>query len=92
MVLASAELGLAKPDPAIFDLALERTGCSPDQAWMVGDRLDNDIRPANAAGWHTIRLLQGYNRKQQPRDTLDLPDYTISCLSEMLGIFRGRSG
>lgn len=86
LVLASAELGLSKPDPAIFALALKKAGCRPDQAWMVGDRLDNDIRPANMAGWRTIRILNGYNTHQQPRDELEVPDYTISELSEITRI------
>src|SRR5439155_12543179 len=44
--LCSFELGLKKPDPAIFTLALERAGCAPFEAVMVGDKLDKDIRPA----------------------------------------------
>lgn len=83
LILASAELGIAKPDPAIFALALDEAGCRPDQAWMIGDRLDNDIRPAKMASWHTIRILNGYNAKQDPRDDLDVPDYTVSTLSEI---------
>ena len=86
LVLASAELGLSKPDPALFALALERAGCSADKAWMVGDRLDNDIRPAKMAGWRTIRILNGYNARQQPRDDLDVPDYTLTTLTEILRI------
>ena len=86
VVLASAELGLPKPDPAIFAHALERAGCSSSQAWMVGDRLDNDIRPARVAGWRTIRTLYGYNARQRPSDDLETPDYTITSLSEILRI------
>lgn len=42
-VFASAEAGLSKPDPEIFKQALGKAGCSPNEAMMVGDRLDNDI-------------------------------------------------
>jgi HAD superfamily hydrolase (TIGR01549 family) len=45
--LSSAEEGLEKPDPAIFRLALSRAECTPGEAVMIGDRLDNDIRPAD---------------------------------------------
>ena len=86
LIFASAELGLSKPDPRIFRLAQEKAGCSPDQAWMIGDRLDNDIKPAKEAGWNTIRILQGYNSKQQPKGEGQRPDYTISRLSELLDI------
>ncbi len=87
VVLASAEVGLSKPDPAILALALERAGCGSDQAWMVGDRLDNDIRPAKKAGWRTIHIPNGYNARQQPRDDLDVADHTITTLTDILRIF-----
>ena len=86
LIFASAELGLSKPDQKIFRLAQERAGCSPGQAWMIGDRLDNDIKPAMEIGWKTIRILHGYNRKQQPDDESEMPDYTISELTELLEI------
>ena len=88
LVLASDELGMAKPDPAIFAHALMQTDCDPAKTWMVGDRLDNDIRPANIAGWRTIRILNGYNQKQRPRDEMDVPDFTIDSLREILDIIR----
>ena len=47
LCLPSAELGLSKPDLRIFELAIERSGCEPEHAVMVGDRIDNDITPAN---------------------------------------------
>ena len=37
--LSSTEVGLEKPDPAIFQLALSQSGCEPEQAVMIGDRL-----------------------------------------------------
>jgi len=60
--LSSTEVGLEKPDPAIFRLALTRAECAPEEAVMIGDRLDNDIRPARLQGWKTIRILQGFAR------------------------------
>src|ERR1700720_4751714 len=51
--VASAEVGLEKPDPAIFELALRHAGCTASEAVMIGDRLDNDIRPARLLGWTT---------------------------------------
>lgn len=86
LVFASAELGLEKPNPRIFELALEKAGCKADDAWMVGDRLDNDVRPANQAGWNTIRILHGYNTCQQPSCAEDTPDYTVHELAEIPAI------
>jgi HAD superfamily hydrolase (TIGR01549 family) len=85
--LASAELGIEKPDPAIFRLALSRAECAPHEAVMIGDRLDNDIRPAHLLGWNTIRVLQGFARFQSPRDQVDEPDATVARLLDLLPLF-----
>lgn len=84
----SAELGVAKPDPAIFQWALDRAGCAPGQAVMVGDRLDNDIAPAKALGFHTVRLLRGLGACQTPRSPAEGPEFTIRELAELLELFR----
>jgi FMN phosphatase YigB (HAD superfamily) len=76
--VASAEVGLEKPDPAIFDLALRHAGCAASEPVMIGDRLDNDIRPARLLGWRTMRVLQGPGRFQSPRDSWDEPDLTVA--------------
>ncbi|CAI7993209.1 Glyceraldehyde 3-phosphate phosphatase [Geodia barretti] len=54
--VSSGDIGISKPDAAIFHLALEQAECAPGDAVMVGDRLDNDIRPAKSA-----RLPHGAN-------------------------------
>jgi HAD superfamily hydrolase (TIGR01549 family) len=59
VIIASAEVGLEKPNPEIFKLAIKSAGCNPDEAYMVGDRLDNDIEPAGELGMHTIWVRQG---------------------------------
>ncbi|HKG04555.1 MAG TPA: HAD family hydrolase [Conexibacter sp.] len=54
VVVASAEVGIAKPDPQIFLLACERLGVAPASAAHVGDRLDLDAQGAAAAGLRGI--------------------------------------
>jgi HAD superfamily hydrolase (TIGR01509 family) len=54
-VLALSELvEHKKPEPGIFEWALREAGCAPDEAVMVGDRIDNDIVPARNAGMWTV--------------------------------------
>ena len=48
-VVTSAEAGAAKPDPAVFRIALERLGVDAERALHVGDE-DEDSRGAAAAG------------------------------------------
>jgi FMN phosphatase YigB (HAD superfamily) len=85
--VASAEVGLEKPDPAIFDLALRHAGCAASEAVMIGDRLDNDIRPARLLGWKTVRVFQGPGRFQSPRDSWDEPDDTVANVTLIPPIF-----
>ncbi len=50
----SFEQGFSKPDPAVFSWLTARLaarGILPEETLMIGDRLDNDIAPARAAGW-----------------------------------------
>ena len=54
---------------------------------MIGDRLDNDIRPARLRGWKTVRILQGFARFQSPRDQFDEADATVAELGELLPLF-----
>ena len=88
IVIASAEEGLTKPDPAIFKLALSRAGCRADQAVMVGDRIDNDIRPAKAVGMQTIRVRQGLSRKQEPRGPREMADVTVRRIADVADVLK----
>lgn len=56
----SEELGVAKPDAAFFARILELLG-SPDPADVayVGDRIDNDVRPAASAGLRAVWIRRG---------------------------------
>lgn len=46
-------VGLHKPDPSFFRWALERARVSPERVLYVGDRIDNDIKPAMSVGMKT---------------------------------------
>jgi HAD superfamily hydrolase (TIGR01509 family) len=83
VVVASTEAGLAKPDPRIFERAQSLAGCLPHQATMVGDRLDNDIGPAKNCGWRTVRVLQGFSRRQVPRSPAEAPDVTLDSVRHL---------
>lgn len=87
-VIASAEEGVAKPDLRIFQIALERANCKSEEAVMVGDRLDNDIIPANKIGMKTVWIKQGFGGYAKPKETEEHPDYTVTSLVEITELFR----
>jgi HAD superfamily hydrolase (TIGR01549 family) len=62
-LVTSAELGIAKPDPAIFRVALEHAGAGPSDAVMVGDVWESDVLGARAAGIRPV----WFNRFRIPR-------------------------
>lgn len=86
VIASSAELGVSKPDPAIFRLALEQADCTPENAVMVGDRLDNDIRPAKKLGMKTIRIRKGIAVFAKPSCEAEVPEHTVDNLSEIIRI------
>jgi putative hydrolase of the HAD superfamily len=55
-LLISGEVGSWKPDPKIFQRALELAGCEPREALMVGDNLERDVKGAAALGIRTLWL------------------------------------
>ncbi|MEK6875109.1 MAG: HAD family hydrolase [Nanoarchaeota archaeon] len=55
-LLMSYECRIAKPDPLIFHLALERLDINPEEAVMAGDSMKRDIIPAQQLGMKTIKI------------------------------------
>jgi putative hydrolase of the HAD superfamily len=53
----SSEVGVRKPDPRIFECALEALGVEPERALFVGDRLYEDVRGAGELGMTTVQAL-----------------------------------
>lgn len=49
-LVTSEEVGQPKPAPLIFEVALRKAGCDPDQACVVGDSWSVDVLGAHAAG------------------------------------------
>jgi putative hydrolase of the HAD superfamily len=71
--------GVAKPDPAIYAVAIARAGCAPAELLHVGDSLRNDVAAAQAAGCRAVWLDR--NGADTPDDVH--PDATITSLSEL---------
>lgn len=68
----SQTLGVSKPDLGIFRWALEQAQVEPHEAMMIGDRIDNDIRPAKSLGMRTLWLrLDFESRGWRPADAFE---------------------
>ncbi len=80
VVSSSASLGVRKPDPRFFERILDLAGCEPGELAYIGDRVDNDVLPALAAGIVAVHVRRGpWGRLQTaPGDAL-----TIDALDEL---------
>jgi putative hydrolase of the HAD superfamily len=72
----SGIVGIEKPDPAIYELALEKAGVAPEQAIHVGDSPGMDMVPAAEAGIRGV-LIDRLDRYQ------DTGHHRISSLEEL---------
>jgi HAD superfamily hydrolase (TIGR01509 family) len=83
--LFSFRLGVAKPDPEIFERALGAAGVAARDAVMVGDSYDDDIDPAASLGIGTVWVLDS-PRKDGGVASIAEVDFELVCAAA------GRSG
>jgi HAD superfamily hydrolase (TIGR01549 family) len=79
-VVISGELGVAKPDPAPFQVALARLAVDRHAAWHVGDSLATDVQGAQAAGVFAVWLNRAGT---SPRPGGPHPDLEVASLLEV---------
>ena len=77
-VVSSADYGIGKPNPLIFEAAVARLGVESSATWFVGDNLVNDIAGANKAGLFSV----WYNPQRNESGHIE-PDATIGNWAEL---------
>jgi HAD superfamily hydrolase (TIGR01549 family) len=82
---ASHTLGVEKPAPAFFERLVAAAGFPAEEVAYVGDRIDNDVVPAAAAGMFAVHIRRGPWGYLQ--DGADQADARIASLDELPGIF-----
>ena len=87
--LISGELGVAKPDPAIFREGLRRAGVDAAEALFIGDSPEFDIAGARASGIRSVwvnRTGAGWTAPGDP------PDHEVADLTSLRALFDDASG
>jgi FMN phosphatase YigB (HAD superfamily) len=83
VVVISGEVGVAKPNASVFDLALNQLLVERENVWHVGDSLTTDVAGAKAAGLTAVWI----NRSGRVRRAGDPePDLEIRSLSNLMGL------
>jgi HAD superfamily hydrolase (TIGR01549 family) len=86
VIAMSDEMGVAKPELAFFTRALELMGGpAPADVAYVGDRVDNDVLPAMAAGLRSIWLRRGPWGIIQRLPDGERPALVVDSLDELVG-------
>ena len=86
-VISSWDVKVMKPDIRIFEYALKTANCQPQEAVMIGDRIDNDTAPAQSLGMKGVWIKQGFGKLQTALAAANPPDYEVENLTELLKIF-----
>lgn len=81
----SDEVGVYKPEPAIFGVALAALGVEPGRAAHVGDRFRTDVAGARAMGMVSVRYTGFYDDPDQGVAEADLVIGHLSDLPAALG-------
>ena len=85
----SEEVGVDKPDPRMFTVALEQLGIEEEDyghVVMVGNNLERDIKGANLLGIKSIFLSWSPRRSKTPADPSEVPTYSIETPEALLGL------
>jgi putative hydrolase of the HAD superfamily len=82
----SSELGVAKPDPAIFLTVCARLGVEPSDCVYVGDGADDELGAAAALGMSVVRTTEYVASRSQ------WPPRRIASLGELPALLSGRPG
>jgi len=87
-ILISEAVGAYKPDPRVFEAALERLGLEPHEVLHVGDSDVDDIQGARAAGVRVAWI----NRDGRPRRAgVPAPDYEFRDLTALPALVARRA-
>jgi len=86
-LVVSGDIGSRKPEPVVFERALAMLGVPPEEAVMIGDRMNTDIEGAKSAGITAI-LVNRSGRNLDSQNTRVRPDATIADLTGLIEVLR----
>lgn len=100
VAVTAADVGAAKPDPAMFDFACRATGIAPSRAVHVGDDPEYDVHGAREAGMRSVwmnRFDREWPDKHEPADAeiknlLELEALVMSWAQDVREAGAGRTG
>ncbi|NJL32800.1 MAG: HAD-IIA family hydrolase [Chloroflexaceae bacterium] len=78
---------IGKPQPTMFQVAMEMLGGTPETTLVIGDRLDTDIAGAHNAELPAVLVLTGVTNQEDLERSTVQPDMVINDLTELFDQF-----
>ncbi|MGH7402223.1 MAG: HAD-IIA family hydrolase [Candidatus Rokuibacteriota bacterium] len=75
---------VGKPSPIILEVALAALGVPAGDAAIVGDRIETDIVMGRRLGLHTVLVLSGVTRADDPRIAAIAPDHVVRSIRDLV--------
>lgn len=89
LVASSVTFGVAKPDPRFFERIVDTCNVPAHDIVYVGDRIDNDVLPAQSIGMHAVFIRRGpWGYVHAHRKEMAQVRYRIDSLAELSGVLR----
>jgi len=89
-IFISDQLGVSKPNPKIYALALRDLGLQPAEAMYVGDSPSHDITPPKSLGMKAVWARRASRHKPSVGDAI--PDHEVEDFTSLQAILREQYG
>jgi 4-nitrophenyl phosphatase len=83
---------IGKPQPPMYEIALEKLGATPAVTLMIGDRLETDIDGAASAGLRSALVLSGVSHRDELAASPHQPDGVFEDIAALLATMREARG
>jgi putative hydrolase of the HAD superfamily len=88
-IFISDQVGISKPNPKLYAVALRALDLQPPEAMMIGDNLENDIAPPKTLGMRTTWARRSA-REQKGVDVT--PDHVVDDFLQLTILLREEYG
>lgn len=80
------DLVVGKPSPIAAEAAVQQLGLDYTSCYMVGDRLETDIRMGNETGMNSVLVLTGISTREMAETSEDRPRYILNSIKEIINL------
>lgn len=77
---------VGKPSPVAAEAAIQQLGLDAADCYMVGDRLETDIKMGNDAGMNSVLVLTGVSTLEMAKQSTDKPKYILPSISSLISL------